>query len=93
MAKKVLAANVNGELTDLREELVDGSEVAFLTFEEDGGKHTLRHTASHILAQAVKRLWPEAKLAIGPAIDKGSIMISTWIMSSLRKIWVKSKRK
>ena len=71
LAKKVLAANVNGELTDLREELVDGFEVAFLTFEEDGGKHTLRHTASHILAQAVKRLWPEAKLAIGPAIDKG----------------------
>ena len=71
LAKKVLAANVNGELTDLREEFVDGSEVAFLTFEEDGGKHTLRHTASHILAQAVKRLWPEAKLAIGPAIDKG----------------------
>lgn len=71
LAKKVLAANVNGELTDLREELVDGSEVAFLTFEEDGGKHTLRHTASHILAQAIKRLWPEAKLAIGPAIDKG----------------------
>ena len=71
LAKKVLAANVNGELTDLREELVDGSEVAFLTFEEDGGKHTLRHTASHILAQAVKRLWSEAKLAIGPAIDKG----------------------
>ena len=71
LAKKVLAANVNGELTDLREELVDGSEVAFLTFEEEGGKHTLRHTASHILAQAVKRLWPEAKLAIGPAIDKG----------------------
>lgn len=71
LAKKVLAANVNGELTDLREELVDGSEVAFLTFEQDGGKHTLRHTASHILAQAIKRLWPEAKLAIGPAIDKG----------------------
>ena len=71
LAKKVLAANVNGELTDLREELVDGSEVAFLTFEEDGGKHTLRHTASHVMAQAVKRLWPEAKLAIGPTIDKG----------------------
>ena len=71
LAKKVLAANVNGELTDLREELVDGSEVAFLTFEEDGGKHTLRHTASHVMAQAVKRLWPDAKLAIGPAIDKG----------------------
>ncbi|WP_301834101.1 threonine--tRNA ligase [uncultured Veillonella sp.] len=71
LAKKVLAANVNGELTDLREELVDGSKVEFLTFEEDGGKHTLRHTASHVMAQAVKRLWSEAKLAIGPAIDKG----------------------
>lgn len=71
LAKKVLAANVNGELTDLREELVDASKVEFLTFEEDGGKHTLRHTASHVMAQAVKRLWPEAKLAIGPAIDKG----------------------
>ncbi len=71
LAKKVLAANVNGELTDLREELVDGSKVEFLTFEEDGGKHTLRHTASHVMVQAVKRLWPEAKLAIGPAIDKG----------------------
>ena len=71
LAKKVLAANVNGELTDLREELVDGSKVEFLTFEEDGGKHTLRHTAYHVMAQAVKRLWPEAKLAIGPAIDKG----------------------
>ena len=71
LAKKVLAANVDGELTDLREELVDGSKVKFLTFEEDGGKHTLRHTASHVMAQAVKRLWPEAKLAIGPAIDKG----------------------
>ena len=71
LAKKVLAANVNGKLTDLREEVVDGSKVEFLTFEEDGGKHTLRHTASHVMAQAVKRLWPEAKLAIGPAIDKG----------------------
>ena len=71
LAKKVLAANVDGELTDLREELVDGSKVEFLTFEKDGGKHTLRHTASHVMAQAVKRLWPEAKLAIGPAIDKG----------------------
>lgn len=71
LAKKVLAAEVDGELTDLREEVKEGSHVSFLTFEEDGGKHTLRHTASHILAQAVKRLWPEAKLAIGPAIDKG----------------------
>lgn len=71
LAKKVLAADVDGQLTDLREELVDGSHVNFLTFNEDGGRHALRHTASHVMAQAIKRLWPDAKLAIGPAIDKG----------------------
>lgn len=71
LAKKVLAAEVNGELTDLRELVVDGSEVAFLTFEEEGGKHALRHSASHIMAQAIKRLFPDVQFAIGPAIDKG----------------------
>ncbi|MBS6626818.1 MAG: threonine--tRNA ligase [Veillonella sp. oral taxon 780] len=71
LAKKVLAADVNGELTDLREVLVDGSKVSFLTFAEDGGKHAFRHTASHVMAQAVKRLWPDAQLAIGPAIENG----------------------
>ena len=71
LAKKVLAADVDGELTDLREELKDGSHVSFLTFEEQGGKDTLRHSASHVMAQAIKRLWPDAKLAIGPAIDNG----------------------
>ncbi|MCF0154838.1 MAG: TGS domain-containing protein, partial [Veillonella sp.] len=63
LAKKVLAAEVDGELTDLREEVKEGSHVSFLTFEQEGGKHALRHSASHILAQAVKRLWPQAKLA------------------------------
>ena len=71
LAKKVLAADVNGELTDLREVLVDGSKVSFLTFAEDGGKYAFRHTASHVMAQAVKRLWPDAQLAIGPAIENG----------------------
>ena len=71
LAKKVLAADVNGDLTDLREVLVDGSKVSFLTFAEDGGKHAFRHTASHVMAQAVKRLWPDAQLAIGPAIENG----------------------
>ena len=71
LAKKVLAADVNGELTALREVLVDGSKVSFLTFAEDGGKHAFRHTASHVMAQAVKRLWPDAQLAIGPAIENG----------------------
>lgn len=71
LAKKVLAADVDGELTDLREVVKDGSHVSFLTFEEQGGKDTLRHSASHVMAQAIKRIWPEAKLAIGPAIENG----------------------
>lgn len=71
LAKKVLAADVDGELTDLREEVKDGSKVSFLTFNEQDGKDTLRHSASHIMAQAIKRLWPDAQLAIGPAIENG----------------------
>jgi len=71
LAKKVLAADVEGVTTDLREEVKDGVHVAFLTFEDQGGKDTLRHTASHVMAQAIKRLWPDAKLAIGPSIEKG----------------------
>ncbi len=71
LAKKVLAAMVDGELTDLREEVKDGSQVSFLTFEDQGGKDALRHSASHVLAQAVKRIWPDAQLAIGPSIEKG----------------------
>lgn len=71
LAKKVLAAEVDGQLTDLREAVVDNSTVKFLTFEDEGGRHAFRHTASHVMAQAIKRLWPEAQLAIGPAIENG----------------------
>ena len=70
-SKNAYAANINGENADLRSELKDGDTVNILTFEDDYGKWTFRHTASHILAQAVKRLFHETKLAIGPAIDDG----------------------
>ncbi|MBQ9977151.1 MAG: threonine--tRNA ligase [Clostridia bacterium] len=69
--KTVLAAKINGENKDLRTPLKDGDDLELLTFEDDYGKWTYRHTASHILAQAVKRLYPEAKLAIGPATQDG----------------------
>ena len=69
--KNVCAAKINGENSDLRTVLKDGDELELLTFEDNYGKWTYRHTASHILAQAVKRLYPEAKLAIGPAVDDG----------------------
>ncbi|MBQ0083804.1 MAG: threonine--tRNA ligase [Clostridiales bacterium] len=70
-AKNACAAQINGENKDLRTALKDGDTVNILTFDDDYGKWTFRHTASHILAQAIKRLYPQAKLAIGPAIDDG----------------------
>lgn len=69
--KKAIAGKVNGEVADLMTVLNEDCTLEIITFEEDGGKHTLRHTASHILAQAVKRLYPNAKLAIGPSIENG----------------------
>ena len=69
--KAACVAKVNGELCDLRTALDADAQVEILTFDDEEGKKTFRHTASHILAQAVKRLFPQAKLAIGPAIDNG----------------------
>ena len=73
LAKKVLAAKVDGETKDLSAILDKDCAVEFLTFDDADGRWALRHTASHILAQAVKRLYPDqhVKLAIGPAIDNG----------------------
>lgn len=69
--KNVCVCRIDGELKDLRTPIEKDCEVEFLTFDSDEGKRTFRHTASHVLAQAVKRLYPNAKLAIGPAIDNG----------------------
>ncbi|GAE03587.1 threonyl-tRNA synthetase [Clostridium botulinum B str. Osaka05] len=69
--KKALAAKIDGETVDLMTELHKDSSLEILTFEDEMGKWALRHTGSHMLAQAVKRLYPEVKLAIGPAIDTG----------------------
>ncbi|ACA43303.1 threonine--tRNA ligase [Clostridium botulinum] len=69
--KKALAAKIDGETMDLMTELHKDSSLEILTFEDEMGKWALRHTGAHILAQAVKRLYPEVKLAIGPAIDTG----------------------
>lgn len=66
-----LAALVNGELTDLRQTVNNDVDLEILTFDDAGGKWALRHTAAHLLAQAVLNLFPDAKLAIGPAIDNG----------------------
>ena len=70
--KAVCICKINGEYQDLRTPITGDCELEFLTFEDDEeAKRTFRHTASHILAQAVKRLYPEAMLAIGPSIANG----------------------
>ena len=72
LARVATAVEVNGEIKDLRYTLEEDSSVNILTFENDlNGKKAYWHTTSHIMAQAVKRLFPEVKLAIGPAIDEG----------------------
>ena len=71
LKKAALAAKVNGKLTDLTAPINEDASVEILTFEDEEGRWTLRHTASHVMAQAVKRLYPNTKLAIGPAIDNG----------------------
>ena len=69
--RSVLAATVNGKVCALTQVLDGDADVRLLTFTDEEGKHVFCHTASHILAQAVKRLFPQAKLTIGPAIENG----------------------
>ena len=66
-----LAAEVDGKVLGMGEVIESDAAITFLTFDDQKGKDVFRHTASHILAQAVKRLYPDAKLAIGPAIENG----------------------
>ena len=69
--KAACAGKIDGKVVDLRTPVTSDCEVAILTFDDEDGRRAFRHTASHLLAQAVLRLYPNAKLAIGPAIDNG----------------------
>ncbi len=69
--KSVCACKIDGVLCDLRTELTTDCKLELLTFDDEEGKKAFWHTSSHILAQAVKQLFPNAKIAIGPAIDEG----------------------
>lgn len=71
LAKSTLVAKVNGQVVDLNHKLNEDAKIEFLSFDDDEGKDALRHSASHILAQAVKRLYDGIKLAIGPSIANG----------------------
>ncbi|MBQ9112030.1 MAG: threonine--tRNA ligase [Clostridia bacterium] len=71
ISRAVVAAKVNGKVCALTTLVESDANVELLTFADEDGKHVFRHTASHVLAQAVKRLYPDTKLTIGPAIDNG----------------------
>ena len=71
LARNALAAKIDGKVKDLTTVVDSDCTVEFLTFDDDEGKKVYRHTASHILAQAVKRLYPDVKLTIGPSIENG----------------------
>jgi len=71
LAKEAIVGTVNGKTVDLSYKLMEDCELSILKFEDSEGSHAFRHTSSHIMAQAVKRLFPDVQLAIGPAIDNG----------------------
>ncbi len=71
LAKKSIAVKINGQLTSLNTVAKDEDELEFITFEDKEGREVYRHSASHIMAQAVKRIYPTVKTAIGPAIANG----------------------
>ncbi len=71
ISRDVLVARVNGVLTELSTVIDSDADVSLLTFADDDGKHVFRHTAAHIMAMAVKRLYPETKQTIGPATETG----------------------
>lgn len=71
LARSVVGAVYNGETIGLKDEVKGDGTIKFLKFEDKEGKHVFWHTSSHIMAHAIKRIWPDAKLAIGPAIDNG----------------------
>ncbi|KNF07942.1 threonine--tRNA ligase ThrS [Gottschalkia purinilytica] len=71
LARVVVGAKVNGELSELNKEITEDSNLELLKFDDEDGKEIFRHTSAHMLAQAVKRHFPDAKLAIGPSIKDG----------------------
>ena len=71
LARMACAGEINGKVVDLRTVVEEDCSLNILTFNDEKGKAAYRHTASHVLAEAVKNLYPDAKLAIGPSIDTG----------------------
>ena len=71
LARRAVAAKIDGQVRDLSTPVLSDARLEVITLEDEDGLHVMRHTASHVMAEAVLRLFPDAKTAIGPAIDNG----------------------
>lgn len=88
-----LTGKVNGSLYDLGRSIHEDAEIELCSFQSEEGLEVMRHTAPHVLAQAVKRLYPKVCLGIGPVIEMGFIMILIWMIRLLKKICPSLRKK
>lgn len=93
LAKAALAITVNGKTQDLSTPITTDATVTIITGKDKEGLHILRHSCSHVMAQAVKELWPDVQVTIGPAIENGFIMTLPAKSRLRRKILKKSRQR
>ena len=93
LARVACAGEVDGEVVDLRTVIDKDVTLNIVTANDKAGLQVIRHTASHVMAEAVKKLFPNAKLAIGPAIEDGFYYDSSWMHLSPVRIWMQSRRR
>ena len=93
LARSAVAAKINGVLCDLSKKLKDGDRLEIVTLKDKEGLEVYRHTCAHVLAQAVKNIYPTCNLAIGPVIDNGFYTISISRLLFRRMILLKSRLK
>ena len=91
LAKAAVAGKVDDKVVDLSHKLTGEHEVSILTDRDPDALLVLRHSTAHVMAEAIQRLWPEAKLAYGPALEKASITTSRSISRSAHRTSKRSK--
>lgn len=77
LAKACIAGRVNGELVDANDAIEADAQLAIITIKDAEGLEIMRHSCAHLLGHAIKQLWPDTKMAIGPVIDNGFTMMLT----------------
>ncbi len=92
LAKATIAGKVNGRLVDACDLIENDATLQIITSKDEEGLEIIRHSCAHLVGHAVKQLYPNAKMVIGPVIDEASITTSPSIAPSRRRIWRRSKR-